>query len=174
MTSMPATPSWQRSSTATPPIVNVGRHGTATRVGPNERRKQRTRGPVLDRPDHLLRRARPLVAEHRFGPQFCALACDQLGQVVLHFAAGLSSKTCCTEEIIADVSAALIIRGRAAQSVARPPIASNSESTMVAASLAYSSMNAARASAGHHAGIGSCVAYTAAIAVSSSTGSITT
>lgn len=60
------------------------------------------------------------------------------------------------------------------KTVARSPIASNSESTMVAASLAYSSMNAARASAGHHGGIGSCVAYTAAMAASSSTKSITT
>ena len=63
---------------------------------------------------------------------------------------------------------------RAAQSLTRSPIASNSESTMPAASLAYSSMNAVRASTGHHGGIGSCVAYTAAIAASSSTESITT
>ena len=84
-----------------------------------------------------------------------------------------SSRTCRAEAIIADVSAPLIC-DRAAQSVTRSPIASNSESTMVAASLAYSSMNAARAAADHHAGIGNCVAYTAAIAASSSTESITT
>ncbi len=84
-----------------------------------------------------------------------------------------SSRTRRAETIIAAVSSPLIC-DRAAQSVARSPIASNSESTMAAASLAYSSMNVARASAGHHAGIGSCVAYTAAIAASSSTESITT
>lgn len=84
-----------------------------------------------------------------------------------------SSRTRRAEVIIAEVSAPLIC-DRAAQSFRRSPIASNSESTMVAASLAYSSMNAARASAGHHAGIGSCVVYTAAIVASSSTESITT
>lgn len=84
-----------------------------------------------------------------------------------------SSRTRRAEVIIADVSSPLIC-DRTAQSVTRSPIASNSESTTVAASLAYSSMNAARASTGHHGGIGSCVAYTAAIAASSSTESITT
>ena len=71
-------------------------------------------------------------------------------------------------------SSAPLTCDRAVQSLIRSLIASNSESTRHAASLAYSSMNAARASAGHQTGIGSWAAYTVAMAASSSSESITT
>ena len=71
-------------------------------------------------------------------------------------------------------SSASLTCDRTAQSLIRSPIASTSESTMQAASLAYSSMNADRASAGHQTGIGRWAAYPAAMAASSSAASITT
>ncbi|MCV7343000.1 hypothetical protein [Mycolicibacterium rhodesiae] len=113
------------------------------------------------RPHHVLLRARRTVVEDSFGRQLGAPVGDHLGQVVLHFAAGLVEQN-------------LLRRGdRAAQSLIRSPIESISESTMQAASLAYSSMNADRASAGHHVGIGSWAVYTAVMAASSSAASIT-